>query len=299
MSRDGPSFLTLRTLEAVCRLKSFTLASKELGVTHSAVSQSVRKLEVQLGAALLERRQGRMEPSLVGARLARSYVAAERVISQAIGEITGHLRPVDLAVGLSRDFSELWLAGRISALVEFLPDVRILVWTDSDGGSVPDLQIEVVSDTSASDEILLDLQEIPVCTPHYANERQLNGPGDVLAGPAFSSRAGAWERWAARHDPGGAAPEVTLTSDARTALQAAIDGLGVCLINPLLAERHLAEGLLAAQPYPIETGEWLVLRRSAISGDPEIAERLTYWMRLEIARSLTGLRRSALGAARP
>jgi LysR family glycine cleavage system transcriptional activator len=43
----GPPFAALRNLEAASRLRSYSLAGDELGVTHSAVSQAVRRLERQ------------------------------------------------------------------------------------------------------------------------------------------------------------------------------------------------------------------------------------------------------------
>ncbi|MEJ0067267.1 MAG: LysR family transcriptional regulator [Caulobacteraceae bacterium] len=52
MSDRGPPFAALRALEAACRLKSYSLAGEELGVTHSAVSQSMRRLEMTYGQRL-------------------------------------------------------------------------------------------------------------------------------------------------------------------------------------------------------------------------------------------------------
>ena len=55
MADRGPPFAALRALEAACRLKSYSLAGDELGVTHSAVSQSVRRLEQAYGQRLFWR----------------------------------------------------------------------------------------------------------------------------------------------------------------------------------------------------------------------------------------------------
>ena len=55
MTDRGPPFAALRALEAACRLKSYSLAGDELGVTHSAVSQAVRRLEREYGRTLFRR----------------------------------------------------------------------------------------------------------------------------------------------------------------------------------------------------------------------------------------------------
>ena len=45
MASRPPPFAGLRVLEAACRHRSYSQAGQELGVTHSAVSQTIRRLE--------------------------------------------------------------------------------------------------------------------------------------------------------------------------------------------------------------------------------------------------------------
>jgi len=72
----GPPFAALRALEAASRLKSYSLAGDELGVTHSAVSQAVRRLERSYGRTLFRREGLRMAPS-------PAALAAEEVETRA------------------------------------------------------------------------------------------------------------------------------------------------------------------------------------------------------------------------
>src|SRR3954471_19789881 len=55
MTRRLPSLNALRAFEAAARHASFTLAARELGVTHGAVSRQVQALEVWLGQKLFRR----------------------------------------------------------------------------------------------------------------------------------------------------------------------------------------------------------------------------------------------------
>ena len=88
----APPFTSLRALEAASRHRSFTSAARELKVTHSAVSQSIRRLEAVLGTTLFERRGAAMEPSEAALRLAKSYAEAAEALEAAIHEVIG-VRP--------------------------------------------------------------------------------------------------------------------------------------------------------------------------------------------------------------
>ena len=83
MADRGPPFAALRALEAASRLKSYSLAGDELGVTHSAVSQAVRRLERSYGRTLYRREGLRMAPSQEALALAEAYREASRLVARA------------------------------------------------------------------------------------------------------------------------------------------------------------------------------------------------------------------------
>jgi len=83
MADRGPPFAALRALEAACRLRSYSLAGDELGVTHSAVSQAVRRLEREYGRTLFRREGLRMAPSQEALALAEAYREASRLVARA------------------------------------------------------------------------------------------------------------------------------------------------------------------------------------------------------------------------
>ncbi|MCW1918873.1 LysR family transcriptional regulator [Rhodobacter sp. KR11] len=49
--RVFPSLTALRAFEAAARLQSFSLAARELNVTHAAIAQQVRGLEDHMAAS--------------------------------------------------------------------------------------------------------------------------------------------------------------------------------------------------------------------------------------------------------
>lgn len=83
----GPTLLPqLQVFLAVARLGSFTKAAQELGVSPSAVSQSVRQLEEQLNVVLLRRTTRSVSPTDAGKRLMESAGPGLKQALSALGE---------------------------------------------------------------------------------------------------------------------------------------------------------------------------------------------------------------------
>ena len=59
----------IRRFEAVCRLRSFSRAAEELGLSHSAMTKSIRSLEDGLNVRLIERTTRSLAPTPAGQRL--------------------------------------------------------------------------------------------------------------------------------------------------------------------------------------------------------------------------------------
>lgn len=69
------------------RHRNYSWAARELDVTHSAVSQSVKRLETQLQTKLFERKGTSMEPSPAAIDLASAYALAEMGLKRSIAEV--------------------------------------------------------------------------------------------------------------------------------------------------------------------------------------------------------------------
>ncbi len=96
---NGTLFPQLQTFLAVARLRSFTSAARELGVTRSAVSQAVQQLEEQLRVVLLTRTTRSVSVTEAGRRLVEGagpalgqLAAAMTEVSAKPGEAVGRLR---------------------------------------------------------------------------------------------------------------------------------------------------------------------------------------------------------------
>lgn len=290
MTEKTPPFAALRAVEAATRHKSFTWAARELNITHSAVSQSIRRLEADLGATLFERRGGAMQPSDAAMRLAQSYADAALSLGQAIRDISGDIETSVLALGLEPGFARLWFAGKLGRLNESLPDVRVDVLTGRQAEGEADAQVTVETHISPPDQLLADLIHYPVCSPALAASLAAARPKDILGQPLIAAQAAAWPDWADHLAPGQAAPKPHLFDDVATALDSAAAGGGVALADQFAIESHLAAGRLVALPFPALTARKLAFRTRASGGKAEMAERLFMWLKLEIGRSAALLR---------
>ena len=87
----------LRTFEAVARHRNMVSAADELCVTHSAVSQQIRKLETHLNAQLFDRRHKPLRLTIKGERLLSKVTNGLNLLTQGAeeachGEIEGTLK---------------------------------------------------------------------------------------------------------------------------------------------------------------------------------------------------------------
>jgi DNA-binding transcriptional LysR family regulator len=95
----GSDFAELRAFAAVVRHGSFTRAAAHLGVSPSALSQTIRALEDRLGQRLLNRTTRSVAPSAAGLALAERLLPVlddlDQVVDAAVaagGEVSGPLR---------------------------------------------------------------------------------------------------------------------------------------------------------------------------------------------------------------
>lgn len=73
----------LRSFEAAARLLSFTTASRELGLTQTAVSQHIKALELKLGQKLFVRRPKSLQLTDVG----KAYLTSVREALETIRDV--------------------------------------------------------------------------------------------------------------------------------------------------------------------------------------------------------------------
>ena len=114
----------IRIFEAAARLKSFTRAADELGVTQAAVSWQVKALERRLGQALFRRLPREVALTAAGERLAKAAADALGILRGAISDLTDQADGV-LAITTMESLAIQWLAPRIGGFQLAHPAIAV------------------------------------------------------------------------------------------------------------------------------------------------------------------------------
>lgn len=272
MNRHLP-LATLRTFDVAARHQSLAKAASELGLTDSAVSHQLRRLEGALGIALFEK-AGRGVVLTDGGRVfARSVRNALLEIARTAaslveaGEEGGRI-----TIACPPMFASKWLAKNLSHFCVDHPTVEChikLVDNDrvEDAGDA-DIGI-MFADGGRSGKwtTLLEIVSIaPACSPLLFQKagRALTRAQDLRSTTLLHRDDGAeWRRWLAdegEHDLS-AFPQHLYCNDLGILIDLAVEGGGVVLVSDTLSASHVANGTLM-RPFPgaiQATGGWYVV----------------------------------------
>ncbi|MFP5475207.1 MAG: LysR family transcriptional regulator [Gammaproteobacteria bacterium] len=128
----GSDFAELKAFVAVVERQSFARAAEHLGLSPSALSQTIRQLEARIGARLLNRTTRSVAPTASGellykriAPLFREMAAAVAEASEATGQMKGTLRINSLGIA-----ARTVIAPRLSRFHRVHPDVVLDIVVD-------------------------------------------------------------------------------------------------------------------------------------------------------------------------
>ncbi|MCZ6741344.1 MAG: transcriptional regulator GcvA [Alphaproteobacteria bacterium] len=261
MARRLPPLNWLRTFETAARHLSFTRAAEELNVTQAAVSQQVKALEMRLGIPLFRRVHNRLFLTYAGQAWLPKLRAGFDLLASGTEELHIYDQGASLTVRLPSSFSIQWLVPRLDRFHAHYPtiDIRLIALGRAQevDGAVIDLDIRNGTGDWAGLEstILMHENVFPVCSRQTATgDRPLREPRD-LAGHELLHVSGYREDWRMWFETAGLedfdASRGLQFDQSITAIQAAINGMGVVLGRSPLVAGELAAGRLVA-PFDIE-----------------------------------------------
>ncbi|MCG5248107.1 LysR family transcriptional regulator [Methylorubrum extorquens] len=250
----------LVAFQAVARERSFTRAAAQLGVSQSALSQTVRGLEERLGLRLLTRTTRSVSPTQAGERLLETVGPHLDGIEAGLAALTD-LR--DRPSGSVRITADGYAAGAVvwPALAPFLRNY-------------PDIKVELVTDYVLTDIVAerfdagvrlggivaKDMVAVPIGPPmrmavvgapsYFATRTKPRVPQDLVSHTCINHRLPtlgglyAWE-----FDEGGRETRVRVEgqltfNDAAMLLRAALDGFGLAYLPEGMVMGHVDEGRL-------------------------------------------------------
>lgn len=233
-----PSLNGLKAFECAARHMSFTKAAEELNVTQTAISHQIRRLEEELGVSLFLRLKDGLALTEDGQAYwpgIRSAFQELRYSTQALLESRHNSV---LTINTLVSVASKWLLPRLPSFQQAFPaiDVRISASTElvdfRRGGIDAAIRYGRGDWKGLRADFLMSDEIFPVCSPALA--KTLRTPAD-LANHTLLQVSGVtasdWSTWLrAAGQSAQLADGPSLTFDlAMMAVQAAVDGQGVCI----------------------------------------------------------------------
>lgn len=278
--------------EAAGRLMSFSMAADDLGLTQSAISHSVKQLELALGTPLFHRRRRALELTSAGERLYEAVSNSFATIAEVIDAITGKNSSQELVVACSTSMAHFWLVARILDFRRAHPQISIrLQIVDRDVNLLEerlDLYLRIGDgDWPHCDAAPLWAEEVfAVASPAYlASAAKVEGPADLVHHKLIECqdpfrRRMSWREWLRRQGvESRQLREELILTDHAVAIQCALGGEGITLGWRPIVDDLLASGrLVAAVPKPVRTGRRFYAVTRQTGGFARDLDTLKRWL---------------------
>lgn len=254
MRRKLPPLAALRAFEAASRTENFAEAARELGVTHSAISQQIRALEDWLQVKLFERHGNRVLLSSEGATLRPRVNDAFEILFEACEFVQRSTKKLPINVSAEPAFASRWLRPRLSEFRDQHPEIEIRLVSGWDQKSLQGSNIDVIihfeerlKEFVHISDRLFPIYGYPACSPGFLEKI----PGVIRISdfnhlPLIHDNSRLmWRRWFSEHVPDSTAWRTGYVySDLSLAIDAAADGEGVFLADDILCANEISQGNL-------------------------------------------------------
>ncbi len=287
----------LRALVAVAHERSFTKAAAKLGVSQSALSQTIRQLEVRLGVRLLTRTTRNVSLTEAGERLVRT--AAPR-IEEIEAELTAvselRQKPAGtIRIAATEYATDAILLPKLTKLLHDYPDIKVEIAIDYGLTDIVAERFdagvrsgEQVASGMIAVRVAPDMRMAVVGSPSYFEDRtEPKKPQDLIGHNCIALRLPthgglyAWE-----FEKGGRELKVRVEGQlifntTTQMLNAALSGLGLAYVPEGMAQPYVAQGRLKrvledwCLPYP-GYHLWYPSRRQSSAAFSLLVDALRY-----------------------
>ncbi|MBS0519824.1 MAG: LysR family transcriptional regulator [Proteobacteria bacterium] len=309
--RRLPPFDALVAFDSALRHRSVTRAAGELGVTQSAVSHRLRRLESFVGAPLLYRTSEGLSATATGEALATGLTELLDGLADLRARCRAAIAPASLRVGIGPALAHHWLVRRLAAFTAAHPAIEIeLVIVEGEIQTrLPDVDVEIrwlpvdAARQTSTQRMLFQERVFPVCHPRLLpNGRSLRDPKALASLPLLhkgpAGRGGgaewSWPVWFERLGISTRPPSGLRFGTLGTAISAALEGAGVVLARSLLVHDALVDGRLVRVLPPtweMASSKVHVVRWPAALGGDERVRRFVAWVAAEAKATVGRSRR--------
>jgi LysR family glycine cleavage system transcriptional activator len=251
-----PPLHALRTFHAAALFGRFREAAVALGLSESAVSHQVKKLERYLGCQLFERAGNNVRLTSAGDTYFRQIDPAFSALRDATEEIRGPLDRARVSITVPGTLATSWLIPKLNKLEARHSDISVQLITTE---RLCDLRREQINlairygrgpwDGMVT-EHLLDEQAFPVCAPALLERIPEGRPEEALRKLRLivnDTVPTEWQAWAQAHglQPPSMRGAIILHATDQTH-GAAAEGLGIAMGRRPMVDRWLSDGRLVA-----------------------------------------------------
>ncbi|XAH22730.1 LysR family transcriptional regulator [Xylophilus sp. GW821-FHT01B05] len=258
MARDNIG--NLLSFLAVARERSFTRAAAKLGVSQSALSHTIRRLETEMGVRLLTRTTRSVSPTEAGDRLLQTVAPRLEEIDAALAAVSelGNKAAGTIRITTTDYAANTVLWPRLAKLMPDYPGLKVEINIDYGMTDIVAEHYDIGvrwGDQVAKDMIAVriapDRRMVIVGSPSYVSSRPLpKVPQDLLLHNCITLRlasSGALYAWELKR--GRRALQVRVEGQSTfngvyQMLNAALAGDGLAFMPEDLAEPHVASGHL-------------------------------------------------------
>lgn len=253
MRRKIPSTAALVAFESAARHQSFTKAAEELALTQSAVCRQIAALEAFLGVELFRRTRRGVRLTEEGLSYGRRIAAQLDAVERDTLAVMGQQGSTSLELAVVPTFATQWLLPRLKDFQRRHPEVTVNLTNRTRPFLFADTEFDAAVYFGDADwpgtaaDFLMRENPVPVCSPELVAPHTSLDAREIAALPLLqqTTRPYAWRQWfgslGLQIEGDMRGPRYELFS---MLAQAAMHGMGVALIPPLLIQRELAEGRL-------------------------------------------------------
>ena len=265
------SYDSLKVFDAVARKQSMTAAATDLNLSKGSISYQINKLEENLGFALFERSNARLQLTENGRRIWNVSLNALQQIDQEIEDIRGSNTRA-LCIGALTYFSSRWLSPRLMDFFEKNAGVSLRI---EPVNSIADLKTKDVDLAimwgvgewkEYESRLLLRLPSVPTANATLAKKVESLGiEAAVRQVPLLGDSSGdaGWRAW---HRAAGLPYLPSKSSltipDSNSRVQAVIHGQGIALWDDLVTPEIKSGQLVELTDRKLDTsGYYLVFTK--------------------------------------
>jgi len=292
MKHNLPPLDSLKVFEAAARHLSFSLAAQELCISKGAVSYQIKKLETHIQTALFRRSIRQVYLTESGQNLLMTVQHQFIELEKTLSQISTHQHHQHITIGATTYVAARWLSTRIAKFNQHYPDISVVFQhaVNSLAFKLQDVDLAIrwepcKTTTNTNQRLHLAMPLFPVGSPKLLQRIGIKANEPVLDACALNRSALShvpllcedrsidhWQIWYGDYDPPLTNPRHVI-SDANVRVQAAIDGQGLIMADPLM-QTELDNGLLTPLFKQQLTGYGYTLMLSPLQQNNPNAQRL-------------------------